>query len=109
MYCQTWHCSHGIKHKARATGKKHHKIVRCTGCTARVNAHVAKLEDGTYGVKITPSSSHNHARNERLYAHYAENRSISGDLHTRLELSKPLARLLFVLDLARKRLQVCDR
>ncbi|KAE8997726.1 hypothetical protein PR001_g19508 [Phytophthora rubi] len=80
VYCKTLKCTHAIKQQKRGDGRRSHRVVRYTGCTAQVNATLQKQKGGKYYIFLKAKGSHNHALSPELWEYYAENRRIQDPL-----------------------------
>lgn len=80
VYCKTSKCTHAIKQQKRGDGRRSHRVVRYTGCTAQVNATLQKQKGGKYYIFLKAKGSHNHALSPELWEYYAENRRIQDPL-----------------------------
>lgn len=54
--------------------------MRCTRCTAKINAALTKRADDACYVFVNPTGAYNHNVSELLYQYYAENRCIRDPL-----------------------------
>ncbi|DAZ95570.1 TPA: hypothetical protein N0F65_005886 [Lagenidium giganteum] len=79
FYAVSFHCTHGIKHKSKSQGHRHHEVVRYTNCTARVNARVVEKVEDTYVIRVEALGGHNHPCNEDVYKQYPVARVVKDD------------------------------
>ncbi|KAG1691102.1 hypothetical protein DVH05_027177 [Phytophthora capsici] len=76
-YCITLQCTHGRSQRVRGSGKRKHRLVRSTHCSAKVNARVVAGGSGWY-IALNASGTHNHPVTKHQWFNYAENRKITG-------------------------------
>ncbi|DBA01813.1 TPA: hypothetical protein N0F65_002929 [Lagenidium giganteum] len=79
FYAVSFHCTHGVKHKSKSQGHRHHEVVRYTNCTARVNARVVEKFEDTYVIRVEALGGHNHPCNEDVYKQYPVARVVKDD------------------------------
>ncbi|KAH7468474.1 uncharacterized protein KRP23_10854 [Phytophthora ramorum] len=72
-YCKTLRCTHGRTQAARGSGKRKHRLVRATECTAKINARVVSGHSGWF-ITLKASGYHNHPVTKHQWFNYAENR-----------------------------------
>ncbi|KAG1685768.1 hypothetical protein DVH05_007705 [Phytophthora capsici] len=75
-YCITLQCTHGRSQRVRGSGKRKHRLVRSTHCSAKVNARVVAGGSGWY-IALNASGAHNHPVTKHQWFNYAEDRKIT--------------------------------
>ncbi|KAH7468798.1 uncharacterized protein KRP23_11174 [Phytophthora ramorum] len=81
-YCKILRCTHGRTQAARGSGKRKHRLVRTTECTAKINARVVPGHSGWF-ITLKASGYHNHPVTKHQWFNYAENRTITVEGLTR--------------------------
>ncbi|ETL46992.1 hypothetical protein L916_03220, partial [Phytophthora nicotianae] len=74
-YCITLQCTHGRSQPPRGSGKRKHRKVRTTLCTAKINARVVAGFSSWY-VAVKACGHHNHPVTKHQWFNYAENRKV---------------------------------
>ncbi|KAI9983065.1 hypothetical protein PInf_006987 [Phytophthora infestans] len=70
-YSITYKCIHGQEYKARGKGKRKHRKVRDTKCSAKLNVRVTATSYGDWELKMSASGVHNHHITKELWESYA--------------------------------------
>ncbi|POM79893.1 Hypothetical protein PHPALM_2336 [Phytophthora palmivora] len=76
-YSKTLVCTHGQPYEPRGVGKRNHRKVRDTKCSARVNVCVTATARGRWVLRAKATGDHNHDLNRHLWESYAENRVVT--------------------------------
>ncbi|ETI35427.1 hypothetical protein F443_18230, partial [Phytophthora nicotianae P1569] len=77
-YCRTLRCTHGQGQPSRSSGKRKHRQIRSTECTAKVNVRVVSAYSG-WNIAVKASGRHNHPVTKHQWFNYAENRSVTDE------------------------------
>ncbi|ETK93657.1 hypothetical protein L915_03196 [Phytophthora nicotianae] len=71
-YCITLQCTHGRSQPPRGSGKRKHRKVRTTLCTAKINARVVAGFSGWYDA-VKACGHHNHPVTKHQWSNYVGN------------------------------------